>query len=82
MQKDLWNTRTVHMLPQGKELIEDFATPEKREAILSFLDKNGGREGTNWWNAINRKPSEAINQTYNLFRRYEPNSDTALVSAI
>lgn len=50
----------------GKELIEDFATPEKREAILSFLDKNGGREGTNWWNAINRKPSEAINQTYNL----------------
>ena len=50
----------------GKELTEDFATPEKREAILSFLDKNGGREGTNWWNAINRKPSEAINQTYNL----------------
>ena len=50
----------------GKELTEDFATPEKREAILSFLEKNGGREGTDWWDVVNRKPSEAMNQNYNL----------------
>ncbi|MDD2951620.1 MAG: TonB-dependent receptor [Parabacteroides sp.] len=50
----------------GKELTDDFATPEKREEILSFLGKNGGREGTDWWDEINRKPKEAVNQTYNL----------------
>lgn len=50
----------------GKELTDDFATPERREAILSFLEKNGGREGTDWWDVINRKPKEAVNQTYNL----------------
>ena len=50
----------------GKELMDDFATPEKREAILSFLDKNGGREGTDWWDVINRKAKDAINQNYNL----------------
>lgn len=50
----------------GKELTDDFSTPEKREAILDFLEKNGGREGTNWWDAINRKAKDAVNQTYNL----------------
>lgn len=50
----------------GKALIDDFSTPEKREQILSFLDKNGGREGTDWWKETTRKPSEAINQNYNL----------------
>lgn len=50
----------------GKALIDDFATPEKREQILSFLEKNGGREGTDWWKETTRKPSEAISQNYNL----------------
>ena len=34
----------------SKPLLDDFATPKKIETILSFLDKNGGRAGTNWWN--------------------------------
>ncbi len=50
----------------GKELLADFATKEKRDAILNFLEKNGGRAGTNWWKAITNSPSEAINQNYNL----------------
>lgn len=50
----------------GRTLIDDFSTPEKREQILSFLEKNGGREGTDWWDATTRKPAEAINQNYNL----------------
>lgn len=50
----------------GKDLTEDFATPEKREAILSFLDKNGGRQGTDWWDEITRSASESVNQNYNL----------------
>lgn len=50
----------------GKELISDFSTQEKREAILNFLEKNGGRQGTNWWNAITNSPSEALNQNYNI----------------
>ena len=50
----------------GKALIDDFSTPEKRNQILSFLEKNGGREGTNWWKETTRKPSEALNQNYNL----------------
>ena len=48
----------------SKPLLDDFATPEKIETILSFLDKNGGRAGTNWWNEI--KNSNAISQNYNL----------------
>lgn len=48
----------------GKPLFEDFSTPEKVEEILTFLDKNGGREGTNWWNEIKNK--NALSQTYNL----------------
>jgi TonB-linked SusC/RagA family outer membrane protein len=50
----------------GRQLIDDFSTPEKREQILSFLEKNGGREGTDWWDATSRKPAEAINRNYNL----------------
>lgn len=49
----------------GMPLLEDFSTAEKREQILSFLEKNGGREGTDWWDEITRNPSEAINQNYN-----------------
>ena len=48
----------------NKPLLDDFATPEKIETILSFLDKNGGRTGTNWWNEV--KNSNAISQNYNL----------------
>lgn len=50
----------------GKALIDDFATPEKREQILTFLGKNGGRSGTDWWKESTRKPKEAISQNYNL----------------
>ncbi|MGP1436528.1 MAG: TonB-dependent receptor [Phocaeicola sp.] len=50
----------------GKELISDFSTKEKRDAILNFLDKNGGRQGTNWWDAITNSSSEALNQNYNV----------------
>ncbi len=50
----------------GKDLMDDFATTEKREQILSFLSKNGGREGTNWWDETTRSFSEATMQTYNL----------------
>ncbi len=50
----------------GQQLIDDFSTEEKREAILSFLDKNGGREGTDWWSEVTRKPKDAMNQNYNL----------------
>lgn len=48
----------------NKPLLDDFSTPEKVNAILSFLEKNGGRSGTNWWNEI--KNSNALSQTYNL----------------
>lgn len=48
----------------NKPLLDDFSTPEKVNAILSFLGKNGGRSGTNWWNEI--KNSNALSQTYNL----------------
>lgn len=50
----------------GKQLVDDFATPEKREQILSFLGKNGGRQGTDWWAESTRKASEAPVQNYNL----------------
>ena len=50
----------------GMALPDDFATEERRNEILSFLEKNGGREGTDWWGEITRKPSEAVNQNYNL----------------
>lgn len=50
----------------GMALPDDFATEERRNEILSFLEKNGGRGGTDWWGEITRKPSEAINQNYNL----------------
>ncbi|WP_199163378.1 MULTISPECIES: SusC/RagA family TonB-linked outer membrane protein [Parabacteroides] len=48
----------------NKPLLDDFSTPEKREAILAFLENNGGRAGTNWWNEIENP--NAISQTYNL----------------
>ncbi|MDR2119234.1 MAG: TonB-dependent receptor [Tannerellaceae bacterium] len=50
----------------GREPMDDFATPEKREQILSFLAKNGGREGTDWWKETTRPMTEAPLQTYNL----------------
>lgn len=50
----------------GKALIDDFSTPEKREQILSFLEKNGGRAGTDWWKETTREPIDAPIQTYNL----------------
>lgn len=50
----------------GQPLLEDFATPEKREQILSFLGKNGGRAGTNWWNEVNQTGFDAPTQNYNL----------------
>ena len=46
----------------NKPLLDDFATPEKIESILSFLEKNGGRAGTNWWNEI--KNTNALSQNY------------------
>ena len=50
----------------GRTLIEDFSTAEKRAQILTFLEKNGGRQGTDWWEATTRKPTEALYQNYNL----------------
>lgn len=50
----------------GREPMDDFATPEKREQILTFLAKNGGREGTDWWKETTRPMLEAPLQTYNL----------------
>lgn len=50
----------------NQPLLEDFATPEKREQILSFLDKNGGRAGTNWWDEVNQTGFDAPTQNYNL----------------
>ncbi len=50
----------------GKDLIEDFATLEKREAILTFLGKNGGRAGTDWWSETTRSTFKAPMQNYNL----------------
>jgi TonB-linked SusC/RagA family outer membrane protein len=50
----------------GREPMDDFATPEKREQILSFLAKNGGREGTDWWKETTRPTMDAPLQTYNL----------------
>ena len=50
----------------GKDLMADFATPEKREQILSFLGKNGGREGTDWWGETTRSMTDATMQNYNL----------------
>lgn len=50
----------------GMPLPDDFSTEAKRNEILSFLEKNGSREGTDWWDEITRSPSEAINQNYNL----------------
>ncbi|WP_234347534.1 TonB-dependent receptor [Parabacteroides bouchesdurhonensis] len=48
----------------NKPLLDDFSTPEKREAILTFLERNGSRAGTNWWDEI--KNPNAISQTYNI----------------
>jgi TonB-linked SusC/RagA family outer membrane protein len=50
----------------GREPMDDFATPAKREQILSFLAKNGSREGTDWWKETSRRMMEAPLQTYNL----------------
>ncbi|MDR1258771.1 MAG: TonB-dependent receptor [Tannerellaceae bacterium] len=50
----------------GREPMDDFATPEKREQILSFLAKNGSRSGTDWWKETTRPMMEAPLQTYNL----------------
>lgn len=50
----------------GRELMDDFATAEKREQILSFLEKNGGRSGTDWWKEVTREGADAPVQNYNL----------------
>ncbi|MDR2917956.1 MAG: TonB-dependent receptor [Tannerella sp.] len=50
----------------GRELMEDFATAEKREQILTFLGKNGGRAGTDWWKEVTREGTDAPVQNYNL----------------
>ncbi len=50
----------------GQPLLDDFATPEKREQILSFLEKNGGRAGTNWWEEVTQTGFDAPVQNYNL----------------
>lgn len=50
----------------GKELMDDFATAEKRERILTFLEKNGGRAGTDWWKETTRSTLETPIQNYNL----------------
>jgi len=50
----------------GRELMEDFATPEKREQILTFLEKNGGRAGTDWWKETTRPMMETPLHSYNL----------------
>ena len=39
---------------------------QRSEQILTFLGKNGGRSGTDWWKESTRKPKEAISQNYNL----------------
>lgn len=50
---------------KGQALLTDFATPEKREQILKFLEKNtGSRAGTDWWNEIMHK--NAPTQSYNI----------------
>lgn len=49
----------------GQALLDDFSTPEKREQILQFLEKNtGSREGTDWWKEIMHK--NAPMQSYNV----------------
>lgn len=50
----------------GKDLMDDFATAEKREQILTFLGKNGGRAGTDWWNEVTRTGFDSPVQNYNL----------------
>jgi len=50
----------------GRALMEDFSTPEKREQILTFLGKNGGRAGTDWWKEVTRQGFDAPVQTYNI----------------
>lgn len=50
----------------GQQLLDDFATAEKRQQILSFLEKNGGRGGTDWWKEVNRTGFDAPIQNYNL----------------
>jgi len=50
----------------GKNLIDDFSTTEKREQILSFLEKNGGRQGTNWWDETTQSGLDVPVQNYNI----------------
>jgi TonB-linked SusC/RagA family outer membrane protein len=50
----------------GRELMEDFATAERREQILTFLGKNGGRAGTDWWKEVTNNNLDAPVQNYNL----------------
>lgn len=50
----------------SKPLISDFESPEKVEQILTFLGKNGGRSGTDWWKEITRTGTDAPIQNYNL----------------
>ena len=48
----------------GTPLLDDFSTQEKINEILDFLEKNGGRRGTDWQNLIRDK--NALVQNYNL----------------
>lgn len=50
----------------NKELMDDFATAEKREQILTFLERNGGRAGTDWWKETTRRTLDAPIQNYDL----------------
>ncbi len=50
----------------GKDLISDFATADRRNQILDFLAKNGGRQGTDWWKETTREGVDAPIQSYNL----------------
>ncbi len=49
----------------GQPLLSDFETPEKREQILQFIEKNtGSRKGTDWWKEATNK--DAPIQNYNI----------------
>lgn len=50
----------------GIALLSDFSTEANRNAILTFLEKNGGRAGTNWWKETTREGTNAPIQNYNI----------------
>ncbi|MEL7589588.1 MAG: TonB-dependent receptor, partial [Prolixibacteraceae bacterium] len=63
--EDFMTYKNLAYTNNNQALLTDFATPENRNAILSFLEQNtGSRAGTDWWKEIMNENAPV--QSYNL----------------